>query len=667
MLLLLLLHYTQSCVDMSVDQDLPVSSSPSPVSHAEPQNHVYRKVSIVEGPHGPHDRGYDNLAFESPARSRKVSANSDHAEMGPVRKKSILHKAGDFEYGSISGRSENGKHINGDLKYIKSQDTESMHSKTRSLEAELDDRSWWYTFCLKCRAADEGLPSWQPPMWPKVCPYPFCPTYRQFTRVIAIALIGILSWCILYSIVGDTAAPPNGKLFQLIVLSICAHFGGWLVTLTTLPALIGMLFTGIVFQNLQIVNIDHSFSEITKELRNVALVILLIRAGLDLDPHALRRLKYTVMKLGIVPWTVEAVIIAVLSVFLLGLPWDYAILLGAIAAAVSPAVVVPCLFRLRTRGYGVAKGIPTLIIAIAGIDDAISVAIFGIVKSIMFSNSSITSLIIQGPVSIVGGIGYGVLWGTICHYVPERNDPFMVPIRILLLLVGGMLAVFGSELIGYGGAGPLGCVTAAFVCLVVWTRQGWEIEDNPAATAFQIFWMIFEPILFGITGASVKLNELDGNVVSWCVGILVTAAVIRIFTTVLVGIGCKLNLKEKFFVAFSIMAKATVQAALGPVALGMVAIGTEEYGHAEKVLTTCVLAIILTAPTAAILMTLLGPRLLTKSKLPLIPEEWRRSHRPSIRDISIIDEEEERDMNIEESCDTVTTTKISSDSNKTDM
>lgn len=83
----------------------------------------------------------------------------------------------------------------------------------------------------------------------------------------ALALICVLSWCVLYSIVGDTAAPPDGRLFQLIVLSICAYFGGWLFSLTTLPALIGMLFTGLLFQNVHIVNIDEDFSEITKELR----------------------------------------------------------------------------------------------------------------------------------------------------------------------------------------------------------------------------------------------------------------------------------------------------------------------------------------------------------------------------------------------------------------
>lgn len=120
---------------------------------------------------------------------------------------------------------------------------------------------------MKCRPKDEGIPSWNPSFWPKLCPHPFCPTYRQFSRILALTLIGFLSWCILFSIVGATASPPHGKLFQLILLSICAHFGGWLMTLTTLPALIGMLFTGMLLQNIHIVNIDESFSAINKELR----------------------------------------------------------------------------------------------------------------------------------------------------------------------------------------------------------------------------------------------------------------------------------------------------------------------------------------------------------------------------------------------------------------
>lgn len=599
-----------------------------------------RKISVKNSLHG-----FDNPTFDSP-RSRKISTTSSHEEVGPVRKKSCLHNA---NYVTEAILDETSRCANGDVRTKKLSTSESIQSKTRfsdTADDDGDDRSWWYTFCLKCRAK-ESHPSWQPPLWSKICPYPFCLTYRQFSRIIALSLIGVLSWAVVYTILGDTAA-PGGHLFQLILLALCAHLGGFLMSLTTLPALIGMLFTGLIFQNVGIVNIDESFGEVTRELRKVALVIILIRAGLDLDPLALKRLKFITIKLGLVPWIAEAGVIALTSHFLLDLPWIWSVMLGVIIAAVSPAVVVPCLFRLRSKGYGVAKGIPTLIIAIAGIDDATSVAIYGIIQSIMFSNDSLTSQIMQGPLSIVGGIGFGILWGIISNYAPERFDPFVVPLRILMLLVGGLVSVFGSELIGYGGAGPLGCVTAAFVSLVCWTRSGWEIDDNPAATAFEIFWMIFEPILFSITGAQIKINELDPHIVSIGVGCLITGVILRVLVTILVGIGCGLNLKEKIFVALSLMAKATVQAALGPVALGFVLGQKPQQTYGETVLMICVLSIIVTAPTGAVLITLTGTRLLTKTRIPApIPEGWRRSHRPSIRDISIIDEEEERYNNVE--------------------
>lgn len=293
--------------------------------------------------------------------------------------------------------------------------------------------------------------------------------------------------------------------------------------------------------------------------REMALVMILIRAGLDLDPHALKRLKFTVLKLSLIPIFIEAGIIIITTHYFLDLPWIWAALLGAIVSAVAPAVVVPCLFRFREKGYGVQKGIPTLIIAVAGIDDATSVAMFGIIRSIMFSNDSLTSQIIQGPISIIGGITFGILWGLMSRYIPEKFDPFVIPLRVLLLMVGGMASVFGSAHLGYEGAGPLACVAAAFVSLVCWSKTGWDIEDNPAVTAFEIFWMIFEPILFGITGAEIKIDELDPQLVSISVGCLIAGIVVRLLFTVAAGIGSKLNLKEKFFVSLSWMAKATVQ------------------------------------------------------------------------------------------------------------
>lgn len=169
-------------------------------------------------------------------------------------------------------------------------------------------------------------------------------------------ILGMIAWMILFVILGKTAA-PGGHFFGLVLLIVAANFGGFLISLTTLPRLIGMLLTGIIFQNLGWVDLGDELIEVTAYIRKFSLVIILIRAGLEMDPAAFKNIYITILKLGLVPWTVECVLCAVLSYFLFGLPWLWAFALGSIVAAVSPAVIVPCLFRLRTKGYGVAKGI----------------------------------------------------------------------------------------------------------------------------------------------------------------------------------------------------------------------------------------------------------------------------------------------------------------------
>ena len=580
--------------------------------------------------------GMDNPNFD---HHRRISASSEYnSDQG--RGKSILQH-GSSNYGSAENIPqhkfdlENGR-INGNRK-------KSAHSLTSSIRDKLEyseelERSWLYLFCARCHGRDD-TPSWEPTGWRKACPQPFCPSYRKFARLLCLFLLGLLLWGIVYTMLKDDAA-PGGQLFGLATLCLAAHFGGWLFSLTTLPALIGMLITGIILQNVGLVSIEGNYVTVVSNLRKVALVIILTRAGLDLDPNALKRLRVTVPKLGLIPWVVEAVVVAVLTKYLLNLPWIWGFLLGSVVAAVSPAVVVPCLFRLRAKGYGVAKGIPTLIIAVSGIDDAASVAIHGIIKSIMFSHDALWYQILQGPIAILGGLGFGVLWGWLAKYVPEKGDPFMVPMRVLMLLGGGLLAVFGSEAIELGGAGPLAVVAAAFVSCYFWQTQGWEVDDNPVATAFEIFWMICEPILFGVTGAQIKIDELEGKTVYLGVSCLLAGIIIRIVVTILVGIGSKLNLKEKVFIALSWMAKATVQAALAPTTLDKVDPNDpEQVYYAETMVTMCVLSILLTAPAGAIIISLTGPKLLKKTTVPTASPEGWKARRPSIRDISIINED----------------------------
>ncbi|XP_055714049.1 sodium/hydrogen exchanger 9B2 isoform X2 [Phlebotomus papatasi] len=614
---------------------------PSPVQPPHHHTEGKRKVSIVTD-HVEVRHGFDNLGFEQNPK-RKISQTSDHSEIGPVHRKSILHNTTTDNESLNSHHSHDAKTNNGDARHKKHSISDSHYSRSHAYDENNLEHSWIYSLCMRCRVT-YNTPSWEPPHWQKICPYPLCPSYRQFANLLSLVLIGVLIWVTAYAIIGKSAA-PGGQLFGLVVLTVAANFGGWIISLTTLPRLIGMLLTGILFQNVGWVDLEGEFSHVTAELRKFALVIILVRAGLEMDPEAFKKVYITILKLGLVPWTVEAVIIAVMTHFLLGLPWMWAFMLGSIIAAVSPAVVVPCLFRLRTKGYGVAKGIPTLIVAVAGIDDAASVAVFGIISSIMFSSASLGYQIAQAPVCIIGGLGFGVVWGLLARFVPEKGDPYAVPIRTLMLLGGGLLAVFGSEMIGFEGAGPLAVVFAAFTSNYFWCQQGYDMEDNPVSTAFEIFWMIFEPILFGITGAAVKISELDPEMVYLGLGCLVTSGVIRILSTIAIAFGDGLNWKEKIFVGLSWSAKATVQAALGPVAMKYLTDDStdEERSWADKTLTLCVLSIVLTAPLGAILISITGTKLLTKTRQPHIVEGWRRSHRPSLRDISIIDEEEERE------------------------
>ncbi|XP_025196297.1 sodium/hydrogen exchanger 9B1 isoform X1 [Melanaphis sacchari] len=504
--------------------------------------------------------------------------------------------------------------------------------------------SWWYIFCLKCRQKEVG-PGWEPGCWSKTCPHPYCPSFRHVARILALLVTVSLFWGVVLVVMGSDAK-PGGQLFNIAVLVVFAYLGGWVFRMLTLPALVGMLLVGIIYKNIGLINIEGHYTELVSMLRKIALVVIFTRAGLDLDPVALKKLYCRVLFLALIPWCTEAAVIATTVHYLLDLPWPFAILCGSIIAAVAPAVVVPCLFRLRTKGYGVAKGIPTLIIAVAGIDDAASVIAFGVGTSMLFGSNSVTYDLLLSPVSIAAGILYGLVWGFIVKYVPERSDPYVVPLRILMLSGGGLLAVLGFERTSLEGAGPLAVIISSFTSIYFWTKQGWNIEDNPVATAFEIFWMICEPILFGLTGTQIVLKELDLKFVTVTVMCVAIAFVSRIFITIIAASGSSLNFKEKLFIALSWMAKASVQAALGPAVLEVAENNknSEHIAYSRMIVMVCIISILLTAPAGAIIVSLSGPKLLTKAKPS--NEQWRRGPRPSIRDITLNSEDEENGTSV---------------------
>nr|XP_021182271.2 sodium/hydrogen exchanger 9B2 isoform X1 [Helicoverpa armigera]XP_021182272.2 sodium/hydrogen exchanger 9B2 isoform X1 [Helicoverpa armigera] len=479
---------------------------------------------------------------------------------------------------------------------------------------------WWEKFCLRCHQED-STPSWQPSWWSKVFPFPFFSTYRQSAQQICIIMFFLLTWGILYSELGESVG-LQGELLSMSLLVISAYLIGWVwLKITTLPALIGMLLTGIAFQNLQLVHMTDSYRKLNQDLRKIALVIILTRAGLGLDAGVLRKHYAAVLQLGLLPWLVECVLIAVSTHYLLYLPWIWGFLLGSMIASVSPAVVVPCLFRLRDVGYGVAKGIPTIVVAAAAVDDSISVAIFAIILNAMFSTGSATFNIIKGPVSIVAGVVLGSLWGAMTSVIPEKGDTYVVPLRFMALFLGGLFSLFISSMIGWSGAGPLAIVSSGFVAAYFWEKQGWPVNKNPVSNIFRILWIFFEPILFAFTGAQITISALDPQVIKMAVICLVSCLVLRAIATFFVSFGCGLNSKEKIFIGLTWTAKATVQAALGPAALDLVNSGQtsgaakeDELYYAKAILAVSVISVVISAPLGALLIALTGPKLLSKDE-----------------------------------------------------
>ena len=161
---------------------------------------------------------------------------------------------------------------------------------------------------------------------------------------------------------------------------------------------------------------------ISRTLRQICLTVILLMAGLELDPVQLSRLSGMVVRATFIPCLTEAVAVAVFSNLLLNLPWTVGFMLGFILAAVSPAVIIPSLMSLSGRGYGLEKGIPTLVIAACAADDVVAISGFGIFMGITFSSGApLWKLILHGPIEVVIGVLFGGFWGFLAQWIPNKE------------------------------------------------------------------------------------------------------------------------------------------------------------------------------------------------------------------------------------------------------
>ncbi|CAB3996196.1 Mitochondrial sodium hydrogen exchanger 9B2, partial [Paramuricea clavata] len=219
---------------------------------------------------------------------------------------------------------------------------------------------------------------------------------------------------------------PGGNLFGLFVVFVCSLLLGALLSrlpFLQLPNLLGMLLAGLLLTNIQAINVVQNIQQSwSVSLRNIALVVILLRSGLELDPVALKKLKRTVITLAFGPCIIEALTVAVAANLLLELPWLWGLQLGFVLGAVSPAIVVPQLLKLQDQGFGVNEGIPTLVMAASSCDDVLAISLFTVFLGVAFSTGDLIFNIFRGPLEILLGITIGCLSGFILSFIPSNHE-----------------------------------------------------------------------------------------------------------------------------------------------------------------------------------------------------------------------------------------------------
>ena len=367
-----------------------------------------------------------------------------------------------------------------------------------------------------------------------------------------------------------------------------------------LPSLLGMLLTGIILGPYVLNMLDPNILAISGDLRKIALIIILTRAGLGLDLSALRKLGRPAILMCFLPATFELLAVLLLAPTLLDLSPLESLILGSVLAAVSPAVVVPRMVKLMDEGY---KGIPDLILAGASVDDVYVIVLFSTFIGMAQGQGANIMSFINIPISIFLGILIGLLLGYVLAFF-FKNIHIRDTSKVLIILSISLLLVVLEDSL---------TTSITFSSLIsimfigVGLKKNREIVAKRLSIKYGKLWVGAEVFLFVLVGATVNINYLT-HVGFKALLLIILALIFRMFGVFVCLLKTKLNKKEKLFAMLAYTPKATVQAAIGgiPLSLGL--------SCGDIVLTVAVLAIVLTAPLGAFAIDLSYKKLLKKSE-----------------------------------------------------
>lgn len=383
-------------------------------------------------------------------------------------------------------------------------------------------------------------------------------------------------------------------LLSVALILVVGMSMGWLCRKVKLPSLLGMLLTGIVLGPYVLNLIDSSILNISAELRKIALIIILTRAGLGLDISGLKKIGRPAVLMCFVPASFELVGMLLLAPRLLGMSLMEAAVMGAVLAAVSPAVVVPRMVKLMEEGYGTKKGIPQLILAGASVDDVYVIVLFTTFTGMMQGEGVSVLSFVNIPVSIILGIIIGLGIGFVLAKYFEKVHIRDTSKVLIILSLSFLLVVAEDHLTT--------AITFSALIAIMFLGVGLQRFREPVAkrlsAKYSKLWVAAEVFLFVLVGATVNIEYL-GKVGVPALLVIVGALLFRMLGVFFCLLGTDLKPKEKLFTMMAYTPKATVQAAIGGIPLAM------GFACGETVL-----AIVLTAPLGAFAIDLSYQKLL---------------------------------------------------------
>ena len=374
-----------------------------------------------------------------------------------------------------------------------------------------------------------------------------------------------------------------------------------------LPRIIGMLITGILLGPYVLNVLDPSILSISSELRQIALIIILLKAGLSLNLADLKKVGRPAIMMACIPATFEILAYFLLAPYFLGINRLEAAVMGAVMGAVSPAVVVPRMVQLMDEKYGTAKSIPQMILAGASCDDIYVIVLFSTFVGMAQGGSANMMDFVNIPVSIVLGVALGAAVGLLLHLFLEtayRHGCYVRNSTKVILILGLSFLLMAVETWLKGIVSVSGLLAVMSMACVLKIKSPEKVTKRLSAK-FGKLWIAAEAILFVLVGAAVDIRcAVQAGAAA--VLMIALALVFRAVGVSICMLGTGLNRKERLFCVIAYLPKATVQAAIGSVPLSM------GLPCGQLVLSVAVLAILITAPLGAIGIDRTAGRLLVQ-------------------------------------------------------